>query len=96
MLLAGDNASVTEKIALRAAYLLARLPEKRRNTFRHIKKMYELRSKIVHSGFDVVSPVELRRLRLFSTLCVVRASESLDKFSNAKEFIDDLDENKFG
>jgi hypothetical protein len=69
------DSELTYRLRLRAAHLLARNVKEREYVFKKIGKLYRVRSAIVHTGSQEVSPEDLssaRRLTLNSVLLVLR------------------------
>jgi len=67
----GDRAEITEKLALRGAHLVARNLQSRLTVYRDLKKLYGIRSKIVHSGSVDVGESQFNEIRHYGRLAVL-------------------------
>ena len=78
-----EGVSTTQLLANRCAYLISRTPEDRASTLKAFKKIYDLRSSIVHTGKSRLSGEESRLLLHLRLLCdrVIYAEHALIKTS---------------
>jgi hypothetical protein len=63
-----DRNEITEKLALRGAHLVARNLKSRLIVYRDLKRLYGVRSKIVHSGSIEVGETQLSEIRYYARL----------------------------
>jgi len=59
-----DKSELTEKLALRAAHVIA-IPKGRLRVYREVKRLYAIRSQIVHSGHAEVGEADLSLVRFY-------------------------------
>jgi len=70
LVLTDEKNEVTEKIATRGARLVVK-PEKRRKAYDDLKDLYQIRSRIVHSGHFEVSTGELEQIGFFAKAAIL-------------------------
>ncbi len=71
--LLGDKETneITYKLATRCAHLIGTTPDKRKEIASDIKKLYGVRSKIVHSGRTDMTDLQLSKLRVYVRLALI-------------------------
>ncbi|MGA2964958.1 MAG: hypothetical protein ABSD64_02020 [Terriglobales bacterium] len=65
-----DKAEITETLSLRAAHVIA-APQSRLTVYQDMKKLYGIRSKIVHSGSVDVGDDQLSEIRYYARLALL-------------------------
>jgi len=65
LLICGDEETTTERIAMRLAHLIGEQPEHKRLLYTRVKRLYGVRSNIVHQGFVGVSEDEMDEMNGF-------------------------------
>jgi hypothetical protein len=66
-----DHAEITEKLALRGAHLIGRNLNSRLTVYKDLKKLYGIRSKVVHSGSIDIGEDQLSEIRYYSKLAAL-------------------------
>lgn len=81
-----DKAEITETLALRAAHVIA-APQSRLAVYRNMKKLYSIRSRIVHSGSVDVGDDQLSEIRYYARLALLTmlCSSHFSRITNDEE-----------
>ena len=84
----GDNRELSYRLSQRVAQLLGRNTHQRRNLMERTKKLYGIRSKIVHSGHYEVNEEQYAEIYNIakSTILKLLASRQVRKFSRLDDF----------
>jgi hypothetical protein len=96
LLFPDQQGTITEKFAERAAFLLCDAPEPRKGAYGEAKRLYGLRSKVVHEGFRDVDPADASLAERFALNAALKAIELQPRFEDHSAFCTHLHEKKFG
>lgn len=66
-----DSSEITEKLALRGAHLIARNIKSRQTVYKNLKRLYRIRSRVVHSGSVEVGESQLSEIRFYSRVALL-------------------------
>jgi Apea-like HEPN len=66
-----DRSEITEKLALRGAHLIAGNLKSRMIVYHDLKRLYSIRSKVVHSGSVDVGEAQLSEIRYYARLALL-------------------------
>jgi len=85
LLIVDGEISTTEKLSERLSLLIADDVDQRKAFFSLSKRLYELRSKIVHSGFDAIELSQLQEIEHLTLSALVKCSYCLDDYTTHEE-----------
>jgi len=77
--------SVTDKISEGVAFILSKDKGKRKEIKKDIKKLYAIRSKVIHGGSTISEEDELFLARDYAGNSIIRTLEFTDKFNSINE-----------
>ena len=86
----GENAELTNRLALSVVHLLGQSSRSREETYKRVKSLYGVRSKIVHSGRYHIPKDDADSMRLLVLECFTRvlADEPFRNMSGKKDLDD--------
>jgi hypothetical protein len=96
LLIVDDEGTTTDRFAGRLAHLLSDDVEQRIAIHRRAKVLYDIRSRIVHAGFESVEPEELQEIESMAMSALIKVSELLEKISDHVSLRDLLHERTMG
>jgi hypothetical protein len=77
LLIADDEETTVERFADRLAYLLAESADDRKYVHKTAKRLYDVRSRIVHAGFEAVEVSQLEEFESLAISALVKAAALL-------------------
>lgn len=88
---------ITFKLAARCAHLIGKDKQERSDIFKEIKKLYKVRSKIVHRGSTDLSDIQLSQLQNYvrRVLFEILAKDTFDHILKEEQFLEWFDEKLF-
>lgn len=82
LLICDGEEATTEKFAERLAYILSDDPDTRKQVYRDAKRLYHVRSRIVHAGYVGVETEEYVDLENLALCCLVEVAKRIDDFKD--------------
>jgi hypothetical protein len=84
-----EGGEITFKLAVRCAHLLGATSDERKSIFDSVKKLYGVRSKIVHRGSTEVTDADLGQMRniVLNAIVVALTSPDFAEIKRADEFL---------
>jgi len=95
-LLVKRDERISVNLSERVAFLLHRLVDFRKAIFKNVKGLYRIRGDIVHAGKRDVSSDDLKNIRRIVFNILLLIINCHDQFKNKNEFIEKINEIKFG
>jgi hypothetical protein len=89
----GEETTV-ERFADRLAYLLSDAPDERKDVHKAAKRLYDVRSKIVHAGFESVELHQLQEIESLAIGGIVKTASLLVDLANHNALRELLHERK--
>lgn len=96
MVIKDREESTAEKVSDRVAVALATKPEYRDSIIRQVKKLYNIRSRIVHAAFVGAGEDDAAKLEMWALALIQAAIKSHSTMQSHAEFCDCLDPRKLG
>lgn len=96
LLIRDGESSTTERLADRLVFWIRKTPESRRHLLRTIKRLYDIRSKIVHAAYLGVTTSECQDMYLIIMDCLVQGAIRSNEFPSHQSFTEHLEHLKFG
>jgi len=89
--------SILSSLSESLAMLLADLPDERLEVERQVKKLYEKRSSIAHSGSANVDPLEVHSIQAIARAAILKifTYEELNQLQSTKELLALIKTNKY-
>lgn len=84
---------ISDKIATRAAHILG--GEDRYHTYRMSKQLYELRSKVVHTGEGEFDEQDIAQLEMMAVQCLIQVAQRSDEWSSQQDLVKWAEEQSF-
>jgi len=79
------NVELTYQLSMRTALLAGDTPEKREEIKKEMRDLYDIRSRIVHSGLYEVTDADVRNIRSLAVNCILRILSKEPFISMTKE-----------
>jgi len=85
-----DNIELSDRLATRVAHVIGNNLHNRMEIKDEMKKLYGIRSKIVHSGYYQISDSDLNTIRVYAKNCIIRilTKRPFVSMNSKKELID--------
>lgn len=80
-----DNVELTYRLSMRTALLVGNTPDDRLEIKKKVRDLYDIRSKIVHSGHYEVADSDLSLIRYYAKRCIIRILTEKPFLSMEKE-----------
>ena len=96
LLVADKEEATTERFADRLAFLNGATGEQRAHIAKTAKRLYNIRSRIVHAGLRDVVDDDWKLIEVLAVSAVMKTLGQLDKWASHVEFRDHLDRLKYG
>jgi hypothetical protein len=90
LLICEDEETTTESIAMRLAHLIGEQPDEKGLIHRSAKRLYDIRSKIVHQGFIGVSKDEMQEMSTFvieALVACLRLTETVTSHEELRKLL---------
>lgn len=95
LLILDNETTTTERFADRLALLIGANKDQRTTIAKNSKRLYDIRSRIVHAGLRDVVDDDWRTIERLAIRGVVEALGLLDRFDSHEKFCKDLNERKY-
>jgi len=95
LLLRGSE-PIQQNLGERMAFILFRDPQARKDTVRNLKEAYSMRSQYIHHRIDSADRANLEILLRNAGFVLLYALRFIDRFNATNQFLDEIDNLKFG
>ena len=89
-----SDRTITDKLAEGVAFLLGKKYEKRREIKKKIKKLYRIRSAIVHGGLDSVDDKNIREIEIAALYLILDLLGRIDQFTTKDDLLNWIEEKR--